>query len=136
MKILAAFAFSLLLSAVVPAAADAPGGTGTAPSGADRATAAAMAQILLNMHHFPSDQQKSTLTQIAANEQVATDLRIIAGAISNIQHQVPDADRPALQAIVDDPSSSDAAKTLAGAALRFKHQAADQDTAALKGLAT
>ncbi len=104
------------------------------PARADESAVPTLAQILLTMQHFPSAEQKATLEGIASDEQVDTDLRIIAGAIGNIEHQVPDNERSALQGIIGDPSASDAAKTLAGAALRFKHQLAPEDKAPLQAL--
>ncbi|MGE0623469.1 MAG: hypothetical protein AB7I04_12940 [Pseudomonadales bacterium] len=104
------------------------------PVAADTPVASTLADILLTMQHFPSDAQKATLEDIAANEQVEKDLRIIAGAIGNIQHRVPDEERASLQAIVDDPSASEAAKSLASAALGFNHQLSADGRAALTAL--
>ena len=121
MKIVTAAAFALLLASGVPALAD-------------EHIAPTLADMLVGMQHFPSAEQKATLGEIAADEQVDEDLRIIAGAISNIEHQVPEDEQPALQAIIDDDSAGEAAKTLARAALGFNHQLSAEDKEALLAL--
>lgn len=104
------------------------------PALGNEQAAAVMADIVAGMNHFPSEEQKSTLEDIAADEEVDDNLRTIAEAISNIEHQPKDADKEKLQAIVQDNSADEAEKTLAGAVLRFNHQASAQDAAALRAL--
>jgi hypothetical protein len=86
------------------------------------------------MNHFPSDEQKTTLSDIAADEDVDQNLRTIAEVVAGIQHQPSDEDRQKLESIVADESASTEAKTLAGAVLRFEHKASAQDFAALETL--
>ena len=121
MKALYALAGALLLALAVPALGD-------------EHAASVMADIVTGMNHFPNEEQKSMLQDIATDEEVDDNLRTIAEAISNIEHQPQDADKEKLQAIVEDESADEAEKTLAGAVLRFNHQVAAQDTAALQAL--
>ncbi|MEQ8857980.1 MAG: hypothetical protein RIC56_04985 [Pseudomonadales bacterium] len=94
----------------------------------------AVADILAQMNHFPSEAQQTTLVAIGQDESVDQDLRTIALAVAHIQHQVPDVYKTQLEAIVADADASDAEKTLAGAALRFNHKATAEDSAALMAL--
>jgi hypothetical protein len=121
MKTLTSFAVALLLAVAAPALAG-------------EEAAATMADIVSGMNHFPNDEQKSTLSDIAADEEVDQNLRTIAEVIAGIQHQPSDADRQKLESIVADESASTEAKTLAGAVLRFEHKASAQDFAALETL--
>lgn len=121
MKIVTSAAFVLLLAAGTPALAD-------------QDTAPVLADMLLGMQHFPSAEQKSTLAEIAGDEQVDEDLRTIAEAIGAIEHQLPEAEQADVQAIVADPDATGAEKTLAEAVLGFKHQLASQDAEALRAL--
>lgn len=101
---------------------------------AEQNATAVMADILAGMNHFPSDEQKAMLADIAENDQVDAEQRAIAEAIANIEHQPTPEDREKLQAIVDDPEADEAEKTLAQAVLRFNHAAAEEDAAALQAL--
>lgn len=94
----------------------------------------AVAGILAEMNHFPSEAQQATLVAIGQDEAVGQHLRTIALAVAHIQHQVPDAYQSQLQAIVADADAGDAEKTMAAAALRFNHKATAEDAAALLAL--
>ena len=121
MNVIKTFGLTLLLAA--------------APALADENAAAALAGILADMSHFPSEEQKAELAEISSRDEVDEDLRTIADAIAGIEHQASDSAEAELQAIVDDPEAGEAEKTLAAAVIRFHHQPAEEDAAALQAMA-
>ena len=120
MRTLCSFCAAVLLVVAAPAMAADP--------------AATMADILVGMNHYPTDEQKSTLSDIASDEGVDEHLRTIATAISDIEHRVTDADREKLKSIAANESASETEKKLADAALAFNHELPDEEAAALQAL--
>ena len=94
----------------------------------------AMANVLMTMNHFPSDQQKQSLKQLADDKATTAQERVLLEALLNVQHTLSAADKPKVEALLKDPAATEAIKTVATILGRLNHQATDADKAALKKL--
>lgn len=89
--------------------------------------------ILAGMNHFPSDEQKTELMAIAADENSGRGMQMVATAVSNIQH-APDAEgKASMEMLIDYERASDDLKALAAVVLGFNHMASDDAKAVLAG---
>ena len=122
MKILNVFMICVLYAAWTP------------PAVAADEAGQSMADMLAEMDHFPSAEEKATLSKIASDTGESEHLRTIAHAIARIEHQPTASDKKKLEAIVADDSATEAEKTLAGAVIRFEHKVSADDAAALEAL--
>lgn len=102
---------------------------------ADSAAIRTMANIAMNMNHFPSDEDKAALKAIIDSDDASEDEADIALAMSNIEHKLTSEDAERLTDIANDSSSDDAARKLAGVLLKFNHAAGDAEKATLTALA-
>jgi len=93
-----------------------------------------MANIVINLKHFPSDSDKAALTVIAESESGDT-VKAIALAIANISHKVTDADKATLDAIIANDDVSAALRELAGVVGNLTHLPSADAVATLQGLA-
>lgn len=107
---------------------------GTALAGSEAISA--MANITMNLNHFPSDDDKATLEAIVDSEDSSEEEASIAMALINMQHKVTEKDAERLKDIVDDDASDESARKLAGIVLGINHAASEQDKAALATLAS
>ncbi len=105
------------------------------PALADTESIRTMANIAMNLNHFPSDDDKSVLKGIIDSDTSSEAEASIAMALSNLQHKVGDADAERLQEILDDESEDDAARQLAGIVMGINHSASEADKATLAALA-
>lgn len=99
------------------------------------ATTKAMAEIMINVRHYPSDADKEKLKKIAADTAIPAHERNIATAILNLQHHPTDADKAKLDAIAKDASAPQPVKDLAGIVAGLNHKPSDADVAKLKAIA-
>ncbi len=89
---------------------------------ADNASAAkAIAGILATLNHFPSDDDKLVLQEIAADEGVGRGFRAIAAAVANIQHSATDEDKEIMQRILASERAAENAKALASIVMNLNH---------------
>jgi len=93
-----------------------------------------MANIVINLKHFPSDSDKAALAVIAESESGDT-VKAIALAIANISHKVTDADKATLDAIIANDDVSAALRELAGVVGNLTHLPSADAVATLQGLA-
>lgn len=94
-----------------------------------------MATILVDLKHFPSDDQKQQLEAIIADEQTTEDERTVATALRDLEHRVADEDRQALTMVLEDDAASEPVQTLAEVLLALNHQPSEADKAKLRALA-
>lgn len=94
-----------------------------------------MAEIMIGLHHYPSDAEKDKLKKLAAEASTSADEKIIAQALLNLKHQPAAADKPKLAAITKDAAAPAAVKSLAKILLNLNHQPSDADAAELKQIA-
>jgi hypothetical protein len=122
-RVLSSCAFALLIAAAGPAIAD-------------DSQVSTLANILLEMNHFPNEAQKEQLAALSDDPDVSENLRAIASATAGIEH-TPSAEAQAtLNGILASEAASPAEKTLAGAVLRFRHELSVEDRAALEDLSS
>ena len=92
-----------------------------------------MANILIELSHFPSATHKETLAKVLASG-ASADEKMLAEIITRIAHQPGAEDKVELQRILANQDSSAAVKTIAKAILNMNHRPQDDDLQALKGL--
>jgi hypothetical protein len=114
-------AFILFLIAMLPGVAMASAAT------------SAMAGVLGEINHFPSDAHVATLDKIAASDASAVEKQL-AQIITRIAHQPGPDDKAALQKIIDMGDAAPATKVIASAILNMNHKPQAADLAALKAL--
>jgi len=116
---------ALLLSAYV----------GTALAQAPSKAVKTMASILVTVNHFPNDEQKKTLTALAAEPTTTAQEKVLIAAMTGMQHSVAAADKPKVEAVAKDQTASPGARSIATVLAKFLHTASDADKAELKKLA-
>jgi|GEM_PF-1712172 hypothetical protein len=92
-----------------------------------------MAEILIELNHFPTAEDQEFLDEILADAAASEEEKTLAAAIKRIQHKPADADLAMLQELKDG-GSSDAVRTLAAAVLSINHQVSEQSSASLSDL--
>ena len=105
------------------------------PVSADSDAIKVMAGIMINLNHFPSDEDKAVLKGIIDSDDSSEEAVTIAMALSNMQHQVTAADAERLADLVDDDLNDESARQLAGILLDINHSPSDDDKMALKTIA-
>ena len=80
---------------------------------ADAAAIRTMADITMNLNHYPSDSEKQTLAAIAKSEDSSESEIAVATAISNMKHQVAAGDKEKLNSIIADDSAPTDLRALA-----------------------
>jgi len=103
---------------------------------AAESAAATMAEILVNLNHFPSDADKDRLADIMESDETSDAEVDIAMAISHIAHQAKDEDKEMLNEIIADESVPAELRDVAAAVLRVNHKVSDEDMAKLKMIAS
>jgi len=91
-----------------------------------------MAEIIIGLHHYPSDTDKEKLKKLSTDAATSANEKIIAQALLNVKHGVSDADKPNLEAIIKDSTATGAEKTLASVLLKMKHKPKNSDIAVLR----
>lgn len=88
---------------------------------ADDAAIGTMAEIMINLEHFPSESDKERLTEIVNSSDSSEAEIAVATAIANIRHQATAADKEKLNAIVADDSTPAELRDLASIVLNINH---------------
>jgi hypothetical protein len=91
----------------------------------DAAAARTIASILTDLNHFPSDEDKAALMEIAGDSSNSEAYRTIAEAVHNIQHSATDADKARLSEIIDNGSAPADARALAEIIMGISHVPSD-----------
>jgi hypothetical protein len=98
---------------------------------AESATVQTMADITMNLSHFPSDSDKQKLSAIISSGDSSKSELTVATAIMNIEHRVTDADKKMLNSISGDESAPAELRTLAGILITINHGPSESDSAKL-----
>ena len=93
-----------------------------------------MAQIMLNLNHFPSDSEKQTLKQITLSGSSTEYEKTVATAMINLQHQATAEDKKKLAIIMNDKSAPEEIRTLDTIVHNVAHHPSDEDKQKLKKL--
>ena len=89
-----------------------------------------MAEIMLNLNHYPSDSEKQVLKQITLSG--SNFEKTVATAIINLQHQATAEDKEKLNNIVNNKSAPEDVRTLAAIVHDVNHHPSDADKEKLK----
>ena len=98
---------------------------------ADSVAIGTMADVTMNLNHFPSDSDKQKLAAIASNDESSKAELAVATAIMNIEHHVTDGDKEMLNSIIGDESAPAGLRELAGILVNLNHRASESDVAKL-----
>ncbi len=101
----------------------------------DNAAALKMiADIVVGLNHFPSDDDLATLDQIIANSELIQAVREMANAVAGIEHVCNEESRAAMEAIQKNAQVPARTRALAGIIESFSHNAGDDDKKQLAGM--
>jgi len=102
---------------------------------ADNDSAAkAIAGILANLNHFPSDADKVVLMEIANDDGNGQGFRAIARAVHNMQHAASAEDKEMMGRIMAADRADPRAKALAEIVANISHVASDDAKATLQAM--
>lgn len=90
-----------------------------------------IANIVTNLSHLPSAEQKTTLMKIGSNKKNSAAIQTIANVVHNFQHSVTPEDKVKLEAIAADASATASEKELAVIVAGFNHNVTDDAKARL-----
>lgn len=93
-----------------------------------------MSKIVLNLNHFPSDEEKEKLQTIIDDTDNSNTVRTIAEAIRDMEHQVSGLHRRQLEAIADNEALGEGERTLAEVVAGINHSPDDKAKEKLKNL--
>ena len=94
-----------------------------------------MANIMLNLNHYPSDGEKKQLGKFISDMSLSSNVRTIAQAMSNLEHTAKDEDKEKLSAIMKDDAASESEKTLASVIYSVNHKPSSADKEKLSKIA-
>jgi hypothetical protein len=80
-----------------------------------------MADIMINLEHFPTEDEKQKLQSILYSDSSTDQEKIIANSIMNIQHSPNAEDQDKLQLIIDNTTATSTVNTLARIVQSFSH---------------
>jgi hypothetical protein len=98
---------------------------------ADSTAIRTMADVTMNLNHFPSDSDKQKLSAISSSEDSSQSELAVATAIMNIEHHVTAADKETLNSIIGDESAPAGLRALAGILVNMNHRPSESDVAEL-----
>jgi len=107
----------------------------TNPAYADTAAIRTMADITMNLNHFPSDADKKMLAAITDSDDSSESEIAVATAISNIKHKVGTSDKEKLNSIIEDESTPTELRTVASVLISINHTPTKSDKERLKKIA-
>ncbi len=93
-----------------------------------------MADILVDLNHYPSAEEKEKLKAIANDQDNSDAVQAVANALRNMEHKVGEEDAAKLQAITSDESASEDVRKLAEVLLNINHKPGPEQVETLKSL--
>ena len=99
---------------------------------ADAAATRTMADITMNLNHYPSDSDKQMLAAIANSDDSSESEIAVATAISNIKHQVTAGDKEKLNSIIGDDSNPAELRAVASILISINHRPTESDIEQLR----
>lgn len=106
----------------------------TAQSDGNAAALKLIADIVVSLNHFPSNDDLETLDQIIANSGLTQGVRAMANAVASIEHVANEEGRGEMEVIQNNAQAPDRTKALAGIIESFSHGASDDAKAQLAQL--
>ena len=101
---------------------------------AESAAVRTMADVTMNLNHFPSDSDKQKLSALSGSGDSSDSELAVAAAIMNMQHRVTDADKEKLDAIIGDESAPAGLRELAGILVNINHRPSEADVKKLAAI--
>lgn len=102
---------------------------------ADSAAIRTMADVTMNLNHYPSDSDKQRLSAITTSVDSSKSELAVAAAIMNIQHKVAEADKEVLNSIIGDDSVPAGLRQLAAILVTINHRPRESDVTMLATIA-
>jgi hypothetical protein len=93
-----------------------------------------MAGIMMNLKHYPGDEEKGKLKAIVADKASTDQERVIANAIMNLEHEVASGDADKLRKVTGDMSAPAEVRDLAGIVLNISHRPSASDKRKLEAM--
>jgi len=93
-----------------------------------------MANIMMKLHHYPSDSETATLQKIIDDSASTQDERTIATALMHMHHTVTADDKAKLMDIANNDMAPAADRTMAKILAHMEHKASADDKAELEKL--
>jgi len=90
-----------------------------------------ISDIVASLNHFPSDADKATLAEIAANDSLPQGLRNMATTVAGINHSASAEGKEMMAAIQANDAAPEGAKALAGVIAGLNHVPSDEAKATL-----
>ena len=94
---------------------------------ADSTAIRTLANITMNLNHYPSDSDKQKLAAITNSDDSSKSEIAVATAISNIEHRVAAADKDKLNSIIGDDSTPAELRELASILININHRPTESD---------
>jgi hypothetical protein len=94
-----------------------------------------IAGIVKDLNHFPSDDQKQTLSKIAEDDENSEAVQTIASAVRDMQHTVQAEDRAELEEIASNADATEAEQKLATIVMNINHKPGPEAVAQLEQIA-
>lgn len=85
-----------------------------------------MAKILVHLNHYPSDSEKTQLSNIL-NQSQSTHEKAVATAILNLEHSARSSDKKELKKVMNDSGVNPPLKDIAGVVYRLNHKPSSSD---------
>lgn len=101
-----------------------------AANAGDNESVKTMANIMMHLNHYPSDNEKNQLGNIAI-ESNSENIKIIATAMKNLEHSATSSDKQALQKVMNDKDAPENVKQLASIVYNLNHKPSSDDKAQL-----
>ena len=100
----------------------------------DASATRTIAGVLVDLNHFPSDDEKAQLMAISRDQSVSPALRTVAQAAHDIQHAAPADAQAALNEVINSESAPAEARALAEIILGINHMPGDAAKARLNAM--
>ncbi len=94
----------------------------------------AIAGVLVNLNHFPSDDQKAALQAASSDESAGRGFQMIATAVAYIRHTATAEDKDIMTRIIASDRTTAQAKALAEIVLGITHVPSDEAKATLQAM--
>lgn len=102
------------------------------PAFAEDQATKTMAQILINLNHYPSDGEKKQLEKIVSLTSTTKQEKVVATAMINLEHTATAADKKQLSKVMDDGAAPEDVRTLASIVYNLNHKPSSADKAKLE----
>ena len=89
-----------------------------------------MANIMLNLNHYPSDSEKQKLKNIVSSSESA-DIKAIATAILNLEHEATSSDKSRMKVIMNNSGTDAKVRDMASIVYNLSHKPSSGDKSKL-----